>query len=64
MSKEIKSIINVIMAAVALAMGVAIIVLTTINADIAIMDIIKMLAFAVVSLGIFALSNTKKGEKK
>jgi hypothetical protein len=60
MSKEIKSIINVIMAAVALAMGVAIIVLTTINADIAIMDIIKMLAFAVVSLSIFALNNTKK----
>ena len=60
MNKEIKSIINVITAAIPLAMGVAIIVLTSIKADVTTNDLIKMLAFGVVSLGIFALNNIKK----
>lgn len=61
MKKEIKDIINVIMAAIPLAMGVAIIVLSAINADVSTSDQIKMLAFAVIALGIFAL-NKSKGE--
>ena len=64
MSKEIKNTINVILAAIPLAMGVAIIVLTSTGADVTIKDLIRMLAFGVVSLGIFALNSIKKDGKE
>ena len=60
MGKQVKEIINLVLAAVALAMGVAVIVLIAINADVTAIDLIRMLGFAAVSLGILALNNTKK----
>ena len=59
MGKQVKDIVNLVLAAVALAMGVAVVVMSIINADVAIIDLIRMLGFAAVSLGILALNNTK-----
>ena len=59
MGKQVKGIVNLIFAAVALAMGVAVIVMTTIKVDITTTDLIRMLGIAAVSLGILALNNTK-----
>ena len=59
MGKQVKDIINLIFAAVALAMGIAVIVMTTIKIDITTIDLIRMLGIAAVSLGILALNNTK-----
>ena len=57
MGKQVKNIVNLILAAVALAMGVAVVVMTSINADVSINDLIRMLAIGVVPLGILALRN-------
>jgi acyl-CoA reductase-like NAD-dependent aldehyde dehydrogenase len=59
MGKQVKDIVNLIFAAVALAMGVAVIVLSSITTDITTIDLIRMLGIAAVSLGILALNNTK-----
>jgi hypothetical protein len=59
MGKQVKDIINLIFAAVALAMGVAVIVISTIKTDVTVIDLIRMLGIAAVSLGILALNNTK-----
>ena len=64
MNKEIKNIINVILPAIALAMGVATIVLSVVDNDVSVMDLIRMLGIAVISLGLFALNKTKKGSEK
>ena len=64
MNKETKNIIKVIMAAIPLAMGVAVIVLTSIRADVTTNDLIRMLALGVVSLGVFALNCIKKEGKE
>jgi len=61
MSKQVKHIANLALAAVSLAMGVAVIVMTATNADVAAIDLIKMLAIAVASLGILALNSVQKG---
>ena len=60
MGKQVNHIVNLILAAVSLAMGVAVIVMTAINADVTTDDLIKLLAIAVVSLGILALNNVHK----
>jgi hypothetical protein len=59
MGKQVKDIINLIFAAVALAMGVAVIVISVIKTDVTVIDLIRMLGIAAVSLGILALNNTK-----
>ena len=59
MGKQVKDIINLIFAAVALAMGVAVIVISIINTEVTIIDLVRMLGIAAVSLGILALNNTK-----
>jgi len=59
MGKQVKAIVNLIFAAVALAMGVAVIVMSSITTDITTIDLIRMLGIAAVSLGILALNNTK-----
>ena len=61
MNKEIKHIICLILAAIGFAMGVAVIVLTTINSDVTTKDLIRMLGVAAVSLGAFALNSNSKG---
>jgi len=60
MGKQVKHIVNLALAAVSLAMGVAVIVMTTINAEVAVNDLIRLLAIAVVPLGILALNNIHK----
>ena len=57
MGKQVKHIVSVALAAVSLAMGVAVAVMTTINADVSTNDLIKMLAIGVTALGILALNN-------
>jgi len=62
MSKQVKHIVNLVLAAVSLAMGIAVIVMTAIGADVTVNDLIKLLAIAVASLGILALNNIQKVE--
>jgi hypothetical protein len=50
------------LAAIGLAMGIAVVVMTAINADVSTNDLIKLLAIAVASLGILALNNIPKKE--
>jgi len=62
MGKQVKRIVNLILAAIGLAMGIAVVVMTAINADTSTNDLIKLLAIGVASLGILALSNIHKEE--
>ena len=62
MGKQVKHIVNLIFAAIGLAMGVAVVVMTAINADVSTNDLVKLLAIGVASLGIFALGNIHKEE--
>jgi len=56
MNGKIMCIVNLVLAAVGLAMGVAVTVISTIGTDVAIIDLIRMLGFAAISLGILALN--------
>lgn len=62
MSKKVKNIINLILAAIALAIGVAIVVLSILDADVTTNEMIKMLGIAVFSLGVLAI-NTVSAKK-
>ena len=64
MNKQIKHLINVVLAAIALAMGVAVIVLSITDKNITTNDLIKMLGIAIVSLGILALNKEEEKNKK
>jgi hypothetical protein len=65
MSGKVKNIINTVLAAVGLGMGVAVLVITIVSTDISIIDIIKLLAVSSVSYGLFILNNIpkEKGEE-
>jgi len=60
MGKQVKRMVNLAFAAIGLAMGVAVVVMTAINADVTTNELIKLLAIGVASLGIFALGNIHK----
>ena len=60
MNKEVKSIIDLILAAVGLAIGVAVIVFSIIDSDVSINNQIRMLGIAVFALGLFAINNIPK----
>jgi len=62
MNKQTKHIINVVLAAVSLAMGVAVIALPMVK-EVATNDLIKMLGLAVLALGILALNKEEEKEK-
>jgi hypothetical protein len=62
MGKQVKHIVNLVFAAIGLAMGIAVVVMTAINADVSTNDLVKLLAIGVASLGIFALGNIHKEE--
>jgi len=62
MNKEVKNIINLILAAIGLAMGVAVVILSIIETDTAQKDLIMMLGIAVFSLGLFAINNMPKAK--
>jgi hypothetical protein len=59
-NKEIRGIINLILAVIGLAMGIAVVVLSIINPDITIDNLVRLLGIAVASLGLFALNNLPK----
>ena len=63
MRKEVKNTVNVILASVSMAMGVASIVVPIVNAEATMDGIIRMLAIATASLGFLALNNISKHEK-
>ena len=60
MNKQVRHTINLVLAAVGLAMGVAVIVLTYINPDVSVNELINLLSIAVVSLGLFAINSISK----
>jgi len=62
MGKEVKHTVNVVLAAVGLAMGVAAIVIPIVNAEVTMDGIVRMLAIATVSLGLLALNSISKAE--
>jgi hypothetical protein len=64
MSKQVEHIVNVVLAAIGLAMGVAVTVMTIISADVSINDLVRLLAIGVVSLGIFTLSTVHKKKQE
>ena len=64
MNKQVKHTINVVLAAVALAMGVAVVVLSITDKNIATNDLIKMLGIAIVALAIFTLNKEEETKKK
>ena len=63
MGKQIKRMVNLALAAIGFAMGVAVVVTTAINTDVATNELVKLLAIGVASLGIFALGNIHKYEQ-
>ena len=63
MGKQVKRIVNLVFAAIGLAMGVAVVVMIAINADVRTSELVKLLAIGVASLGIFALNNIHKYEQ-
>jgi len=62
MGKEVKHTVNVVLAAVGLAMGVAAIVIPIVNAEVTTDGMVRMLAIATVSLGLMALNSISKAE--
>jgi len=62
MRKEVKNIVNTVLAAVGLAMGVGAIAIPIINAEAATDGIVRMLSIAVASLGLLALNGISKSE--
>ena len=60
MSKQAKRLINLILAAIGLAMGIAVIVTSFLNAELTPNDHIRLLAISAVSFGLFALNNIPK----
>ena len=63
MNKKVKHIINVVLAAVALAMGVAVIVLPIVDDNVTTNDLVKMLGLAIVALGLLALNKEEEKDK-
>ena len=62
MSKNVKHIISLIFAAIALAMGVAVVVLSILDEGVTTNEMIKLLGIAVFCLGILAINNVSKTE--
>ena len=60
MGKQVKHIVNLAFAAIGLAMGVAVVVMTAINVDVTTNELVRLLAIGLASLGIFALGNIHK----
>ena len=60
MSKKVRHIISLVFAAIALAMGVAVVVLSILDEGVTTNEMIKMLGIAVFCLGILAVNNISK----
>jgi len=59
---KVKQIINLILAAIGLAMGVAVVVLTVISSELNTDNLVRMLGIAAVSFGILALNKVRGSE--
>ena len=57
MSKKVKNNINIILAVVAMGMGIAVVVIGTLDPDFSIYDSVRMLGIAIAALGLFAINN-------
>jgi len=64
MKKQVKQTINVVLASVALAMGVAVIVLSILDENVTTNDLVKMLAIAIIALSIFTLNKVEEKNNK
>jgi len=64
MKKQRKNIVNVVLVAIAIAMGVAVIVLPKVDESVTSNDLIRMLGIAIVSLGIYSLNKEEGKDKK
>ena len=64
MKKQLKQTINVVLASVALAMGVAVIVLSILDENVTTNDLVKMLAIAIIALSIFTLNKVEEKNNK
>ena len=62
MNKKVKHSINVILAIIAFAMGVAVIYMAIFGANVETTTKINLLGIAIVALGILALNKDKKSE--
>ena len=62
MNKKIKHFINLILAAVGMAMGIVVIVLSILNNNISILDCIRLLAIGVFALGLLALNKVSEDQ--
>ena len=60
MSKNVKNTTNMILAGVAMAMGIAVVVISTLDSDFSIYDSVRILGIAVAALGLFALNSISK----
>jgi len=60
MSKKVKHIISLVFAAIALAVGVAVVVLSILDEGVTTNEMIKLLGIAVFCLGILAINNVSK----
>ena len=64
MNKQTKHTFNLVLASVALAMGIAVIVLSIFDENVTTNDLITMLAVAIVALGIYTLNKEEDKNKK
>ena len=60
MSTNVKNTINMILVIVAMGMGIAVVVIGTLDPDFSIYDSVRMLGIAVAALGLFALNGISK----
>jgi len=60
MSKNVKNTINMILAVTAMGMGIAVVVIGTLDPDFSIYDSVRMLGIAATALGLFALNSISK----
>ena len=64
MNKKVKHTFNVVLASVALAMGIAVVVLSMLDEYVTTRDLIIMLAIAIVALGRLTLNKEEDKNKK
>lgn len=64
MTKQLKRIINQVLPAVAVGMGIAVIVISILNTEISVNDMVRLLAIGVFALGLLALNNIPEEQKE
>ena len=60
MSKDLKNTVSTILGGVAMAVGIAVIIIGTLDPNFSVYDSVRMLSIAVIALGLFALNSISK----